>query len=69
MDHLETIIEMRKTLSAMNERLNSYSKQEDYQRYYDSLLHYQRVLNKYLNKANEELNTAIEKAYRIKNEI
>ena len=69
MDHLETIIEMRKTLGAMNERLNSSSKQEDYQRYYDSLMHYQRVLNRYMLKANDELQQAIEKAYKIKNSL
>lgn len=66
MDHLDTIMEMRKTLGAMNERLNSSSRLEDYQRYYDSLRHYQKILNRYISKANDELDKAIEKAYRIK---
>jgi hypothetical protein len=66
MDHLKTIIEMRKTLGAMNERLNSSSRVEDYQRYYDSLFHYKKILNNYMTKENAELDKAIEKAYRIK---
>lgn len=66
MNRLETLIDMRKTLGAMNEQLTPYSGFFEHQRYYESLIHYKKVLNSQLTRLNEELDLAIEKSYRIK---
>ena len=62
MEPLEVLLEMRRTLGAMNAQLTAYSGSKEHQRYLDNLLHYQKVLNNYTSRANEELNRAISKS-------
>lgn len=69
MNSLETIIELRKTLTSMNEALTPYSDFYQHQRYYESLIHYKKILNTHLARLNQELDMAIEKSYRIKTNL
>jgi hypothetical protein len=65
MNSLETIVEMRKTLTSMNERLTPYSGKAEHQRYLDNLQHYKKILNAYITRSNEEIDIAIHKSYTI----
>lgn len=65
MANLEMLIEMRKTLTSMNESLTPYSDMREHKRYFDNLKHYKKILNTYMSRANEELDTAIEKSFDI----
>jgi hypothetical protein len=62
METLEVLVEMRRTLATMNAQLTPYSGSKEHQRYLDNLLHYQRILNSYASRANEELNRSISKS-------
>ena len=62
METLEVLVEMRRTLATMNAQLTPYSGSKENQRYLDNLLHYQRILNSYASRANEELNRSISKS-------
>ena len=62
MDNLESIIEMRKTLVSMNDRLTPYSGKVEHQRYLDSLKHYKKILNSYISRLTNEIDQAINKS-------
>jgi hypothetical protein len=62
METLEVLVEMRRTLVSMNAQLTPYSGSKEHKRYLDNLLHYQRILNSYTFRANEELNKSISKS-------
>jgi hypothetical protein len=63
--NLETIIQMRNTLAMLNERLTPYSGKVEHQRYLESLLHYKKILLKFVSRYSFELDTAIEKSKKI----
>jgi len=65
MNDLEVIIEMRKTLVAINESLTPYSTKIEYQRYVDSLKHYKKILASNTSRAINEIDNSILKSYRI----
>jgi hypothetical protein len=65
MADLETILEMRKTLCAMNTSLTPYSGVKEHQRYLDNLYHYKKLLSVYMSRANDELDKSIAKSYTI----
>jgi len=67
MNNLESIIEMRKTLCAMNSDLTPYSGKKEHQRYLDSLRHYKKILNNYIIRASQELDLSIDKSQDIIN--
>jgi outer membrane protein assembly factor BamD (BamD/ComL family) len=62
MNNLESIIEMRKTLISMNERLTPYSPKIEYQRYLKSLIHYKQLVNTNIARLNEEIDASISKS-------
>jgi uncharacterized protein (DUF885 family) len=59
--NFETLIGMRQTLCDMNAQLTPYSSKFEYQRYLESLQHYKKILNAYITRANEELDSSIYK--------
>jgi predicted component of type VI protein secretion system len=62
MEPLEILLEMRRTLATINGQLTPYSGSKEHQRYLENLLHYQKVLNNYTSRANDEINRAISKS-------
>jgi uncharacterized protein YktA (UPF0223 family) len=65
MNNLDTIEEMRKNLSSMNEALTPYSGKVEHQRYIDNLKHYKNILNTTLFRLISEVDESIEKSYKI----
>lgn len=65
METLETLAKMRRTLASMNAQLTPYSGKRQHQRYLESMMHYQRILNSYACLANEELDRSIRKSAAI----
>jgi hypothetical protein len=63
--NLETIIQMRNTLTMLNDRLTPYSGKVEHQRYLESLLHYKKILLNFVSRYSFEIDTAIEKSKRI----
>jgi hypothetical protein len=62
MNNLESVVAMRETLSAMNSQLTPYSSKVEHQRYLESLKHYKKILNSYITRATDEIDTAIMKS-------
>ena len=62
MNSLESVVSMRETLSIMNSQLTPYSGKNEHQRYLDSLQHYKKILNAYITRATNEIDTAIMKS-------
>lgn len=69
MNDLVTIVEMRKTLTSMNDRLTSYSSKKEYQRYLENLEHYKKILQGFISRATSEIDDAIGKTNRIINQL
>jgi hypothetical protein len=65
MNNLYSLVEMRKTLASMNDRLTPYSSAREYQRYLDNLYHYKKILNSFTRLSNDELDEAIRKCNMI----
>jgi len=65
--NIELVIDMRKTLLAMNERLTPYSSKKEHENYLVSLKHYKKILNTYIVRATEELDESIDKSQNIVN--
>jgi hypothetical protein len=65
MNSLEILVDVRKTLTAMNEQLTPYSNKVQYQRYLDSLQHYKKILNTHLIRLITEVDDSIEKSNKI----
>jgi hypothetical protein len=65
MNDLVLIMEMRKTLTSMNDRLTPYSGKAEHQRYLDNLQHYKKILHGFITRSIDEIDTAIMKSMSI----
>lgn len=57
---------MRKTLNTMRDSLTSSSLHHEHAKYYEGLMHYRRILNKYLVSTDDALLKEIEISYKNK---
>jgi len=64
MNSLETIEEMRSSLTAMNERLTPYSGKREHQEYLEAIKHYKKILSAYISRLTDEIDKAIEKSIK-----
>jgi hypothetical protein len=65
MNDLVTIVEMRKTLTSMNDRLTPYSSKKEYIRYLENLEHYKKIMQGFITRATLEIDASIEKTSEI----
>lgn len=65
MNDLVVIVEMRKTLMSMNDRLTPYSGKVEHLRYLENLEHYKKILNGFMTRAVDEIDASITKSKRI----
>lgn len=63
--NLQTLIGMRNTVMELKRNLTPYSSKSEYLRYYESILHYKKVLNLYLTRTVEDIDKEINKSYTI----
>lgn len=65
MNNLILIVEMRKTLTSMNDRLTPYSGKVEHMRYLENLEHYKKILNEFITRATLEIDDSITKSKSI----
>jgi uncharacterized protein (DUF885 family) len=63
--NFETLNGMYQTLCDMEAKLTPYSSKFEYQRYLESLQHYKKIMNSYITRINQELDTSIYKIVKI----
>ncbi len=63
--NLQTLIGMRNTIMELKTNLTPYSGKVDNMRYYESLLHYKKVLSVYLSRTMEDMDKELDKTYKI----
>jgi len=64
MELLPTILEMRKNLALQCERLSAQSSLKEQEAYFASLCHYKKIWIKFVERTNDELFKASDKAYK-----
>jgi len=65
MNDIITIVEMRKTLTSMNDRLIPGSSKKDYIKYLQNLEHYKKIMQAFISRATTEIDDSIEKTNKI----
>jgi uncharacterized protein YktA (UPF0223 family) len=65
MNNLDTIIEMRNTLTSIKESLTPYSGKVEHQRYLDNLKHFKQILNANISRLNDDIDKSIMNSYNI----